>query len=215
MLTVHRCNADGTENATGDYIRATFSATVTNLNGGNPATYKLRYKASTAGSYTEVNLPALNNVYNVNDYSYVFAASGNSSYDVEIVAADNHGTATRSTSASTAFTLLNFHPSGTSMAVGKVAEREHAVEFGLDLYDKNGSPIMGFAGLVDMFYPVGSIVLRYDHTNPAYMFGGTWTRISSYLLRGVVEGGTIGETGTLADGSGRTYINISIWRRTA
>jgi hypothetical protein len=47
------------------------------------------------------------------------------------------------------------------------------------------------------------------------MFGGTWVRISNYILRGVAEGGQIGETGTLADGSGRTYINIAIWRRTA
>lgn len=64
-------------------------------------------------------------------------------------------------------------------------------------------------------YPIGSIHIRYDHEPPAELFGGTWVRISSYLLRGATESGTIGETVGLADGSGRTAINVSIWRRTA
>lgn len=64
-------------------------------------------------------------------------------------------------------------------------------------------------------YPVGSVILRYDHTNPATLFGGTWERISSYLIRGATDGGEIGELVTLASGSGRTAINLSIWRRTA
>ena len=315
-LTVHRCDGDGAENDQGDYVEVIFSAAITDLAGKNPAAYKLRYKANSDTQYTELTFTDLAGVYAVTNYAYIFAADGNNSYDVEIVATDNHGTATRATSASTAFTLMNWHNSGTGMGVGKVAETENTVEFGLDADFRN--PVYGMAyglgalpaipenadfddymapgcyavrqtaiaetvsnipvpvagrlivssatgqndadvnalyayreqrfvpymygrGAVDRgawiryavknnstewtiypwyneaikAYPVGSIYLAYNHTDPATLFGGSWTRISSYLLRGATASGTIGETGTLADGSGRSYINISIWRRTA
>lgn len=44
-------------------------------------------------------------------------------------------------------------------------------------------------------YPVGSIVLRYDHTSPASLYGGSWTRISSRFLYATGSTGTIGATG--------------------
>lgn len=135
-LTVHRCDADGTENDQGEYIQVTFSAAITSLNSKNSAAYKLRYKASNATSYTEIALTALANNYTVTNHAHLFAADGNNSYDVEIVATDNHGTATRTTSASTAFTMLNWNAKGNGMGVGKVSERENAVEFALKMFDQ-------------------------------------------------------------------------------
>lgn len=214
-LTVHRCNADGTENDQGDFIRVVFSAAITALNNMNGATYTLRYKTSTSTDYTEIKLASLNKVYTVTDHEYIFAADGSSSYDVEVVATDNHGTATRATSASTAFTLLNWHESGTGMGVGKVSERENAVEFGLDLYDKNEDKILGTGDLVDFFLPVGSVVIRYDTKNPGTIYPGTtWTQITARVLR-AGSAGSIGTEGSIADGSGRTYIDVAVWRRTA
>lgn len=49
--------------------------------------------------------------------------------------------------------------------------------------------------LVDMVYPVGSIYLAYNHTNPADLFGGTWARITGAFLWATDKNGTIGETG--------------------
>lgn len=49
--------------------------------------------------------------------------------------------------------------------------------------------------IVNMLYPVGSIVIRYDHTSPASLYGGTWTRISSRFLYATSASGTIGSTG--------------------
>lgn len=46
----------------------------------------------------------------------------------------------------------------------------------------------------DEMYPVGSIVIRYDHTSPSSLFGGTWTRIESRFLWGTPSTGTIGAT---------------------
>lgn len=314
-LSVRRCEADGTPNNQGEYCLLTFSAAVTDLVGKNPPVYTLRYKKSTDTDYDEIPTADLAGVYIAKDKNYIFAANSNASYDVEVIVEDNHGSSNRVTSLSTAFTLMNWSASGTGMGVGKVSEKDRALEVGIDsdffgdvygkAYGLGGLPaIPEYANLNDYLvpgvfavrttevaetvdniplplagrlivssalgqtitgeseyryieqkfipysyavpeldrpaylryivqegvesltyrawinealkaYPVGSVHIRYDHEDPAELFGGTWERISSYLLRGATDGGTIGELVTLASGSGRTAINVSIWRRTA
>lgn len=131
QLVVHRCDADGTENEQGDYIRVTWSAVVSPLSNKNTAAYSLRYKATTASAYTTVNFSDLANVYTVTGRTYIFKADSNLSYDVEVTATDRHHSATKTTSASTAFTLMNWGPDGTSMGIGKVAEEANTLEVGL------------------------------------------------------------------------------------
>ena len=190
-LTVHRCNADGTANDQGTHIRALFSAAISSMGGKNTARYVLRYKESTADSWTEVAISALNNVYTVIDQAYIFPADESSSYDVEVTATDRHSLITRGTSASTAFSIMDWHPSGTGIAFGKVSQKENTMEIALDVE---------FLGKVkgtifDAVWPVGSIYLAYNHTNPSTLFGGTWIRIQNAFLWAVDSSGTIGQTG--------------------
>ena len=269
-MSVRRCEADGTENPQGDYVQVTFSAKITALNNKNSATYKVRYKKTTATSFTEVTITAQTGKYTVTNASYIFAADSSSSFDVEVTAADDFGTASRSTRASTAFTLVNWGSNGTSMAIGKVAEKANAFEIGLRAYDQYGMhisngmslyggantpidpntttehliltnqnvPATGLWYVETIFYstklvtsdrrqiampyrrggatysryytsgawsawesdalaawPVGSIYLAYNHTNPATLFGGTWTRIQNAFLWATTSTGTIGQTG--------------------
>lgn len=121
-LSVHRCDADGSENDQGEYIKATFSAKVTPLNNKNSAAYKLRYKKTSDTEFTEVTFADLAGEYTVTDKSYIFAASGNSSYNVEVVVTDDIKSIPIATSASTAFTLMNWNDDGTSISFGEVAE---------------------------------------------------------------------------------------------
>lgn len=44
-------------------------------------------------------------------------------------------------------------------------------------------------------YPVGSIYIAYNHTNPGTLFGGTWERITNAFLWAADASGTIGQTG--------------------
>lgn len=188
-LSVHRCDSNGTANDQGSYIKATFSATVSSMNSKNTATYKLKYKKSTATSYTTKTLSDLANKYSATSYSYIFSADVNSSYDVEVTVQDRHKTASRSTSASTAFTLMNFNAEGNGIGFGQVCEKQNTFQCGLDFEVKGKS-------IVDIVYPVGSIYLSYNHTNPGTLFSGTtWTRISGAFPWFTDANGTIGQTG--------------------
>lgn len=132
-LNIKRCDADGTENDKGEYIQVTFSAAVSNMGNKNTAAYALRYRKSTEETYTTVNFSALANKYAVTDQTYLFAADPDFSYDIEVTATDRHGTATRATSGSTAFTLMDWKASGTGIAFGKVAGKDNTMEVALDM----------------------------------------------------------------------------------
>lgn len=133
-MTVHRCDEDGTSNEQGEYIRVDFSAAVSAMSNKNTAAYSLKYKKSTASTYTSVAFSDLANVYTVDNKTYIFPADSNSAYDITVEVKDRHHTTQRSTSASTAFSLMNWGANGTSMALGKVAERANAFEVALDNY---------------------------------------------------------------------------------
>lgn len=131
-LTVHRCDSDGTENEQGEYIKATISAVVSSMDNKNTMLYVLQYKKTSEAAYTDVVLTALDGNYAPSNYSEVFEADGNSSYDVVLTAMDSHTSVSRSTSASTAFTLFNCHTSGTGWRFGGVAEKENTLQNDLD-----------------------------------------------------------------------------------
>jgi hypothetical protein len=191
-LTVHRADADGTENDQGDYIRVVFSAAISSMSSKNTARYVLRYKESTATTWTEVAISALNNVFTVTNREYIFAADESSSYDVEVIATDRHSSASRATSASTAFSLMDWHPSGTGIAFGKVSQKENTLEIGLD------AEFLGkITGTIfDAILPVGSMVLRYDHIDPGTLYPGTtWARVYGAFPWFTDANGAIGTTG--------------------
>lgn len=133
-LSVHRCDANGTENDQGECVEVSFGVSVTPLNNNNSAAYTISYKKTSATSYSNsetVNLAT--GIYSVTNGSYIFAADTDSSYDVQIVATDDFGNGPpKSTSVSTAFTLLNFGPEGRSLGLGKVAEKDNSFEVALD-----------------------------------------------------------------------------------
>lgn len=162
-LAVRRCNSDGTENDQGEYVEVLFSGEVTPLNNKNTAAYSVRYKKSTGTNWTELiedvngwKPSDLDNNFTVYNFALVFAADGNSSYDVEVSVTDNHHTASRATSVSTAFTLFNVHPSGTGWRFGGVAELADTLQNDLELrqvgnrYAFNSPGVAGRAGFIHM-----------------------------------------------------------------
>jgi hypothetical protein len=194
-LTVHRCDEDGTENEQGEYVKVTMGAVVSPLGNKNNASYNCWYKKSLDTDYThglgEIGLPGSAN-YSPTNLSFIFAADSNSTYDIEAIAADNHKSDTRTTTVSTAFTLMNWNAKGNGMGIGKVSEKENTLEIALDLDIDEDANIQS---LFDRIYPIGSIYLAYNHVNPGTLFGGTWERLQNAFLWAVDSSGTIGQTG--------------------
>jgi hypothetical protein len=139
----------------------------------------------------------------VSGYDYIFAADENSSFDVEFIVTDRHSSTNSSTSASTGFTMLDFNAQGNGMGIGKVSETQETLEIGMKtkfFFDVEfGADVNAgekfLQTLIDTIYPVGSIYLAYNHTNPGELFGGTWVRIENHFLWATTSGGIIGQTG--------------------
>jgi hypothetical protein len=130
-LSVIRCNADGTENDQGTGVKATFSCSITPLNNANLMSAKICYKKSTESTYTQIDLAQEGYFGNeIVEGSYIFRADTESSYDVKLVVEDNFQTVSHVTSASTAYTIMDFGSDGKSVAFGKVAEISDLVDFG-------------------------------------------------------------------------------------
>lgn len=133
-LSVKRCNADGTENDQGGFVQVTFSAAVDSVSNLNSVQYMLYWKKSADTTYTAYDLAQEDYglQFEVTDGTYIFEADTESSYDVKLTASDHFQTVSMITSASTAKTILDFGANGTSVGVGKVAEKENSFECGFD-----------------------------------------------------------------------------------
>ncbi len=133
-LNIKRCDADGTENDKGGYIQATCSFAVSSMGGKNILRCEIRYKKSTDETYTVVDFgEPPPGEYSFTDEWYIFEADPDFAYDVELAVSDRHVTATRATSGSTAFTLMDWKASGTGIAFGKVAGKDNTMEVALDM----------------------------------------------------------------------------------
>lgn len=98
---------------------------------------------------------------------------------------------------------LDFYKDGTGIAMGKVAETAHLFECAWDMKANKDMTVGGtltVAGktLLNYIYPVGSIYLSVNATNPGTLFGGTWVQLKDRFLLGVGDSYTNGETGGAA-----------------
>lgn len=139
-LSVGRCNADGTANDQGEYTKVAFNSLVTSLSNKNNAAYKLKYKKAAAETFTEqsISIDSGEDKYNLTNKALIFAAESGSAYNVVVEVTDNFNTTARSTAVSTAFSLMHWNAAGNGIAFGKLSEKQTAVEFGMDMYDKSG-----------------------------------------------------------------------------
>ena len=170
-LVVQRCTEDGTPDGQGAYVKVTVSASITNLNSLNRASYILKYKKSTEDIFTVVPWYDYDDSYSVVDGTYIFPADTASSYNIEFGVTDNHNTSTRTTSASTGFTLMHWGIGGDSMAIGKVAELPNVLDLGLQtrLYGGILHPVLEpDTDLNDIRTPntyIGANVSTYNYSN--------------------------------------------------
>lgn len=130
-LAVRRCNEDGTLNDQGEWVQTTFDATICDLDGKNAGGYIIEYKKSSETAYEGKDEFYPGDVFNVEDATYRFPADSGSSYDVRVTAFDEFGSYIKTTSASTAYTIMHWKASGRGMSIGKVSELDDVFDVGM------------------------------------------------------------------------------------
>lgn len=165
-FSASRCNADGTANDEGEYVKVTYNVAITPLNNLNTKSLKVKYKKVSDSTYKEQSVT-------LSSYSQsgtvIIAANGLYSYDF-VLSVNDHFTATEKTiTISTAATTFDVFNNGKGIAFGKVAEYSNLFDCAWPIKASGG-----ITNLVNLVYPIGSIYLSVSSTNPATLFGGTW-----------------------------------------
>lgn len=204
-LSVHRCNANGSENDEGEYVSVKFSAAITPLRDYNSHIYTLRYTPMGVANATTkklvVSVPSGTDPYNLVDFVIPpVNMDGSYTWSIELEAKDDIAEpATRSTTVSTAFTLMSWGPDGTSMAIGKVAEKPGTLEVALDMEVTGDTHLRGGSYLYDSTYLYGYGFFFGD----AHFYGNVSGSVNDAIKDYVIE------TGTEAMGSNGTWY----WRK--
>lgn len=130
-LKVVRCKANGTEDPTGAYAKATFSGAITALGGKNTASYRVETRETGTETWSTVATAAAGQ-YSPTDVSVVFAAAANKKYDARMVAVDAfESLASSNRFLPAAYTSMHIADSMGSVGIGRLCDKEDTFQVGL------------------------------------------------------------------------------------
>ncbi len=124
-----RCTSDGTVSNDGTYIQGLCKYNYYSCSSNNTLTRSIKYKKSSATSWTSVSTSFSYNT------AVVFGSgniSGDSSYDVQYTLTDAFTSVSVVDTVSTAAVVMDFKSGGAGLAVGKVAETDDCFEVSED-----------------------------------------------------------------------------------
>ena len=189
--SVFRCNAGGTADPHGEYIRVVATAECSSIGNRNSVTLKVRYRQS-GGSWSSYSTLTSGTAKTIGG-----SLVNGQNYEAEIVATDTVGiTQTLSFRLSGGGVTFDLKAGGAGAAFGKSSTTDGLLDVDWnfsaegyintnDEYRVNGTP------LLDLIYPVGSIYMSVSSTfNPGTAFGGTWSKIEGKFLVGKAASGT-------------------------
>jgi hypothetical protein len=185
-LSAKRCNADGSSNSTGEYLKVTFSAEMTSLNNKNTAGYVLQYKKTTATSYTSKTLTDYAGDYVVSGGSYIFSADS-TAYNIILTATDAFSEYAKTTTGSSASMLMSWLKKGVGIAFGKIAELSNFFDVGYDAVFRKSIYMDHYGDAEKNIY----------FSNNAYRTGQTFAEDGLYPHRCKLYGGNASSTSAI------------------
>ena len=143
-FSAYRCNSSGTASDSGTYIKCSFKHSFASVNSTNDVTITMKYKKSSASSWTSVT--ALSNSTSTSGSKISNAIDAASTYDVYAEITDNYSGKASSTQVIIfgPVRALNISSDGTGFAIGKMAEQNSLFECRWDA--KFGGTVSGPSG---------------------------------------------------------------------
>ncbi len=218
-----RSTSDGTISEDGTALYVECSKSFSSLAGNNKCSLRLRYAAEGGGWSSWITLLAESSG---NDYAGVVLGvtlSASVVYTIEIQAVDKLGeSGSVETRIPTSEMTFHLGENGKAVGIGRYASEsgEKRLDVAWDAHFEKGLQVSGAtdlgetppkvavldnAGLVyyrtpvDLIYPVGSIYMSVNATNPKELFGGTWERIQGRFLLGASNSYAAGSQGGEAE----------------
>lgn len=168
-----RCLSNGTVNDDGTYIRGQVSYSYASCSSKNTITRATYYKKASDTAWTNASAAFSSGT------AFTFGGgkiSTETSYDIKYTLTDAFTTIAIQDIVSTAAVVMDFKKGGKGVAVGKVSEKDNTFEVAEDwdvrVYGKLLKDYI--QSFIKTMYPVGSIYMSVNATNPSAYFGGTW-----------------------------------------
>lgn len=168
-----RCLSTGTVDDDGTYIRGLVSYSYASCSSKNTITRATYYKKASDTAWTNASAAFSSGT------AFTFGGgkiSTETSYDIKYTLTDAFTTIAIQDIVSTAAVVMDFKRGGKGVAVGKVSEVDNAFEVAEDwdvrVYGKLLKDYI--QSFIKTMYPVGSIYMSVNATNPSTYFGGTW-----------------------------------------
>ena len=184
QISVFRCTSSGAESEDGTYLSAKATAVFSSLGGENSVSMSVQYRVP-GGSWSTAAAMA----------SGIAAVTGGTmspdqNYEVKINISDalNSGEATLKLPGRK--WAIKFREKGDGVGFGMAPQANKVLQIPADWMF-----MVGEKTLLDIIYPVGSIYMSSQSTDPGTLFGGTWTRIKDTFVLAAGDTYAAGTTG--------------------
>lgn len=158
--SVTRCDSRGNVDEAGEYMKVTYTMSISSLNEKNATNYGIRYRKASETDFVTENFVVSAYLF---ESSSMFEADTGSTYVIEVFAKDSFIEVPQTLNLSTAYTIFNISADGKGFAFGKVSERE-GIEFAQVLYDGDGNEIpVGDTGWIELPLNTGWFTYKTDY----------------------------------------------------
>lgn len=186
-----RCDSAGALSDEGTYVHGKVSYSYSSCDLKNDVIRSAYYKKTTETDWTDANTSFSSGG------AFIFGdgnISSEYSYDIKYTITDAFTTITVYDVVSTAAVVMDFKVGGKGVAIGKVSEADNTFEVS-EKWDVKVYGKLLRQMILDSTYPVGSIYMSANSTNPETLFGGTWSQLQNRFLLGAGSIYTAGNTG--------------------